>query len=317
VRVVFASFKGHEPASSPSDPGVVPLRRARDLVGRDADARRAWKGLVSMNESHASPTALSAGDAANPEGGPEGSAAVPAAPAAAAQSSGWTAGRITALVIGALLVLVSFGLLGAGGTTLWADRTQRDAGYVTTDVHEFSTSGSALATVPTDLGSAGTGRLYSPSVLGTVRIRVTPASSSSTLFVGIGPATDVDRYLAGVGHTLISDFRGNEAQEIAGGTPGSAPGTRDFWVASATGPGAQTLVWDPANGSWTVVVLNADGRPGINVAADLGARMPALPWIAVGVLVAGTVFLIGGALLIVGAIRRPARQPAGDAARAA
>jgi hypothetical protein len=39
--------------------------------------------------------------------------------------------------------------------------------------------------------------------------------------------------------------------------------------------------------------------------------VPALPWIAVGVLVAGTVLLIGGALLIAGAIRRPSRQPAG------
>ena len=31
--VVFAAFKGLEPASPPSDPSVVPLRRTRDLVG--------------------------------------------------------------------------------------------------------------------------------------------------------------------------------------------------------------------------------------------------------------------------------------------
>jgi hypothetical protein len=70
------------------------------------------------------------------------------------------------------------------------------------------------------------------------------------------------------------------------------------------------LVWDPTDGSWTVVVMNADGRPGIDVTADLGARVPALPWIAVGMLVAGTGFLVGGGLLIAGAIRRPAFQPA-------
>jgi hypothetical protein len=64
-------------------------------------------------------------------------------------------------VIGGLLVLLSLALLGTGGTALWADRTQRDAGYVTTDVHQFSTSGSALMTEPTDLGSAGVGWLYS------------------------------------------------------------------------------------------------------------------------------------------------------------
>ena len=31
--------------------------------------------------------------------------------------------------------------------------------------------------------------------------------------------------------------------------------------------------------------------------------MPALPWIALGVLIAGALFLAGGALLIAGAIR--------------
>jgi hypothetical protein len=50
---------------------------------------------------------------------------VPQRPQAAAHPSGWTGGRITAVVTGALLALVSLALLGAGGTVLWAD-TQRD-----------------------------------------------------------------------------------------------------------------------------------------------------------------------------------------------
>ena len=245
------------------------------------------------------------------EGGPEAPAAVrppqaaaPPRPEAAARPSGWTAGRITTLVIGVLLVLVALVLLGAGGTALWADRTQRDAGYVTTDVHEFSTSGAALATVSTELGSAGFGWLYSPSVLDEVRIRVTPTSPDRALFVGIGPATEVDGYLAGVRHTVITEFWGDKTEAIDGGESASAPGTQDFWVASATGAGPQTVVWEPADGSWTVVVMNADGRPGIDVGADLGARMPAVLWIAVGVIIAGAIFGAGGALLIVGAIRR-------------
>jgi hypothetical protein len=209
-------------------------------------------------------------------------------------------------VIGVLLALVSLGLLGSGGTVLWADSTQRDAaGYLTTGVHEFAASGSALATERIDLGSTGTGWLYSPALLGTVRIRVTPVRSGPALFVGIGPSADVDRYLAGMSHTLISDFWTGKVQGASGGgTPGSAPGTQGFWAASATGPGPQTLRWDPASGSWTVVVMNAGGRPGIHVRADLAATMPTLPWIAAGLLAAGAVFLAGGALLMAGAIRR-------------
>jgi hypothetical protein len=264
-----------------------------------------------MNDGRLSPTAPPEAGAARLEelpgpatGGPTRPAESPPRPEAAARPSGWTARRITALVIGGLLVLLSLGLLASGGTALWADRTQRDAGFATTDVHEFSTSGSALATEPTDLGSAGTGRLYSASLLDKVRIRVTPASTPGPLFVGIGPSTNVDRYLAGVDHTVITEFWGDKTENVAGGPAASAPGTQDFWVASATGSGPQTLTWDPTDGSWTVVVMNADGRSGIDVKADLGARIPSLLWIAVGFLGAGVVLAVGGALLIAGAIRR-------------
>ena len=267
--------------------------------------------MVAVNESRVSPTVPSERDAARREkllppavGGAGGPAHAPARPEAVARPSGWTAGRITALTIGALLVLLSLSLLGSGGTAVWADRTQLDGGYVTTDVHEFSTSGAALATEPTQLGSPGVGWLYSPGVLGKVRIRVTPAGSGSPLFVGIGPSAEVDRYLAGVKRTVISEFFEDKAQAVDGGRLSQAPpGAKDFWVASATGSGSQTLEWDPADGSWTVVVMNADGRPGIDVGADLGARMPAVLWIAVGVLAAGAIFLAAGALLIAGAIR--------------
>jgi membrane protease YdiL (CAAX protease family) len=49
--------------------------------------------------------------------------------------------------------------------------------------------------------------------------------------------------------------------------------------------------------------MKADGEPGVDVGADLGARIPAALWIALGLFVVGTVFLIGGGLLIAGAVR--------------
>ena len=244
-----------------------------------------------MSETHVSPTAI------------------------AARPSGWTAGRIAALAIGIFLVLVALTLVGAGGTALWADRTQRDGGYATTDLHEFSTSGSALATVPTDLGSPGVAWLYSPSLLGKVRIRVTPTSGDAPLFVGIGPSNDVNRYLAGVHHTVITEFWDDETDTVDGGTPSSPPEAQDFWAASATGPGTQSVVWEPTDGSWTVVVMNADGRPGIDVGADLGAKVAALPWIGLGVLIGGAVLLAGGALLVIGAVRRSEREGSSHAER--
>jgi hypothetical protein len=230
----------------------------------------------------------------------------PPAPKAAPGAARWTASRIAPLVIGALLVLVSLVLLGGGGTGMWAYLGKRDGGYVTTGVHKFSTAGSALATKPTDLGSAGVRWLYSPTLLGKVRIRVTPVSTGPPLFVGIARPKDADRYLAGVDRTVINEFFGDEVKPVGGGPVRSAPAAQDFWVASSSGTGARSLVWKPTDGTWTVVVMNADGRPGVDIGADLGARTPALPWIALGLLVAGVIFMAGGALLIVGAIRRRA-----------
>ena len=222
--------------------------------------------------------------------------------AVAARPSRWTAGRIAALAIGSLLVLLSLCLLGAGGTGLWADRTQRDDGYATTDVHHYSTAGSALATKRTELGAAGLGWLYAPGILGKVRVRVTP-ENPRPVFVGIGPSAEVDRYLATVKHTVISDFWSDDVETVGGGVPRSAPGLQDFWVASESGSGKQSLVWNPAGGDWTVVVMNADGRPGLDVGADLGAKVPALLWVAIGLLLGGAIFFAGGGLLIVSAVR--------------
>ena len=245
-----------------------------------------------MSHSEASPVPLS--DDAEPTASAAGT---------------WTPGRVAAAAIGSVLLLFALVLLGSGGTALWADRTQRDGGYVTSDLHAFSTFGSALATEETELGAAGVGWLYGPGLLGKVRIRVTPRRADSTVFVGIGRSADVDAYLAGVDRTVISEFFEDKTERVDGGRAPSAPGSQDFWVASATGAGPQRVLWDPEDGSWTVVVMNADGQPALDVDADLGARMPALPWIALGVLLGGAVLAAGGGLLLASALRRRTADP--------
>jgi hypothetical protein len=267
-----------------------------------------------VTESPRSSTTVTPGDAPQPEP-PADRVPMLSAPAISVRRSGWTPGRITAFVIGALLVLVSVGKLVSGAVVLWAGRYLRDSGYVTTNVRAFSTNGAALATEPVELGSPGVGWLYSRLVLGEVRIRVTSVSSGAALFVGIGPSAAVDRYLAGVNHTSISDFWTNKMQTIDGGAPGSAPGTDDFWVASSTGTGPRTLTWVPTNGSWSLVVMNADGRPRVDVRADLGATMPALRWIGVALLMGGVLFFVVGVLLMVGATRRSRARGLGRADR--
>jgi hypothetical protein len=235
---------------------------------------------------------------------------VPAAPGARPAAGGWTGGRIVAVVVGALLALIAAGLLAGGGFLLWADRTQRDAaGYLVSSQQELSTGTYALASEGIDIRVEGPGWLFPKGVLDRVRIRVTPIDPATSAFVGIGPTSDVERYLEGVRYATVENIAHLEDTSIhAGGPPATAPTDQTFWVASSSDTGTRSLVWDVRSGSWTIVVMNTDGAAGIDIRADAGAKIPALGWIAGGLLIAGGVFLAIGLALLVGATVRAGRS---------
>ncbi len=229
--------------------------------------------------------------------------------AAGAPRLGWTGGRIVALVAGCLAGLVALGLLTAGGAATWLNVSERDAaGYVTSPEQVFVTPTSALTSGEIDLGTSD---VAAPAdVLGTVRIRVTATDPSRAVFVGIAPRSAADAYLAGVGHAVITGWTSTRAAppSSAAGLP-VRPATLGIWSAWSSGLGTQQVTWRPTAGSWTVVVMNADGRRGVSVRADAGATIPALRWIAVGLLVGGALLLVAAVLLVVGSARRASRRP--------
>ena len=175
----------------------------------------------------------------------------------------------------------------------------------------------AHATIPHLLKAADSeprhvASLLVPSTwLGTVRIQVVSADQGVPVFVGIARDVAVRRYLHGAAFSQISDF-GREAVPVTagGGAPRTAPIHARIWAASASGTGPQTVRWKAQTGTWSVVVMNADGSKGVDVAATAGATVPALIWIASGLLIAGGVFLAIAVLLIVLGVRRPRRREA-------
>jgi hypothetical protein len=88
----------------------------------------------------------------------------------------------------------------------------------------------------------------------------------------------------------------------------------------ASGPGTQTLTWAVTSGDWMVIAMNADGARPVSVQVNVAATLPALPWIAAGLLAGGLAFLAGGLVLIAVPLRRasgPHGQRPGDAGRRA
>jgi hypothetical protein len=226
-------------------------------------------------------------------------------------SSGMSAGRIVALVIGILLLLPGLGLLAGGGALLWADLGNRTDGYVFSETDDFSTDGYALASERIELATDADWLPLS-AALGTVRAEVTAADPGSEVFIGIAPVSDGNAYLDGVEHAVIDDLGSGAVDEVAvsGGAPSGPPGQQDFWAAQASGPGTQRLDWEPAEGDWLFVVMSADGSAGVSIDARIGATVPALGGLAWGLLGAGAFLTLVGIVLLVVAIRRPAGRVA-------
>jgi hypothetical protein len=216
------------------------------------------------------------------------------------QRVGWTPARIVSAVMGAVLALCSLGLLGAGGVALWASTTQRHGGDINLGTWSYRSSGYAVASNTADPYGA-TGGLPAPrSLLGTVRIRVTPAHGTGPVFAGLAPAAPASRYLAQVGYDTVRGITRHHATYTThrGGAPASLPAQAGIWAAQATGPGTQTLTWPDRSGNWTVVAMNADGSRPVAVRISVAAALPSLPWIAAGLLVGGILVLATGVLLI-------------------
>jgi hypothetical protein len=112
------------------------------------------------------------------------------------------------------------------------------------------------------------------------------------VFVGIARARDVFAYLGAVNHEVGSalDLSPSAYNQVAGGRPAAAPGSLSIWDAKAAGSGDVSLTWKPRAGNWRIVLMNADATPGVQAQVRVGARLPHLLWIGIGLL-GGAAFL--------------------------
>jgi hypothetical protein len=157
---------------------------------------------------------------------------------------------------------------------------------------------------------AGGGWDAASALIGSVRIRVTPAGGTGPAFVGIAPAAAADRYLTGVAYTTVNgtaDHHGTYT-EHAGSAPAVSPARAGIWTVQAAGPGTQTLTWAVKSGDWMVVAMNISGSQPVSMQVNVAATLPALPWIAAGLLVGGLACLAGGVVLIAVPLRRVSGQ---------
>ncbi len=142
------------------------------------------------------------------------------------------------------------------------------------------------------------------SFAGEVRIRVTATRPGTPVFAAIAPAGAVSRYLSGVSYTSVTALGDHGVTQHRGSLVPASPSAALGWAAQVRGAGPQTLRWAARSGGWTVVVMmNADGSPGVTIRADIGVTSPVLPWLAAELLAAGLLADLTGAVLVVAPVR--------------
>ena len=222
---------------------------------------------------------------------------------------------IALIVTGSLASLFALGLL-AVGTLAFVGESQKDSdGYLSTDTHQFEGGTRALATENLDVDLDAGDFVLDTEDLGKVRLEV-ESRNDKPVFVGIARTSDVDDYLAGVSHTTVTDVNTSpfdaDYDDRAGDRRPVAPTDSHVWAASEHGSGKQTLHWQIEDGDYSVVVMNADGSPGVDADVSTGANVPFLDEIGWSALASGGFVLVLGIALLVMGIRRPG-SPTGTA----
>ncbi|MEZ5268187.1 MAG: DUF4389 domain-containing protein [Microthrixaceae bacterium] len=241
----------------------------------------------------------------------------PAAPTSAAeQGKGGNEGThrsvpvgwVVMVVVGGIITLLSLGPLLGGGLLIAADATQKDSdGFFTSPDGRLETTSYAITSDEIDLGADPTDNDTRFDLGDFVTIRMDVESSSeSPVFVGIGPQADVARYLKGVERATVEDLSFDpfsvRYRYEAGGAPSGEPTGEDFWVASAHGPGRQTLEWARER-----QLVGGDNERRRRTRRECRRRhRRESPWVlrvGVGLAVAGVIaLLVGATLLVVGVI---------------
>jgi len=209
-------------------------------------------------------------------------------------------------VTGALALFGALVMLITGVAIQVIDDASRRDGYLTSDQIPVTTAGHAVATQRLDFEDIAPLWPDIDRLLGDVRLRATGAAGKD-IFIGVAPADRAASYLAGVRHATLTELAdpATTYADHAGGAPSGRPADQDFWLSKASGPGTQAVEWPMQDGSFAVVVMNADGSAGVAAMVDAGATVPVQD-AAAKLLLIGSVLpaVLGLVLILIGFRRR-------------
>lgn len=216
--------------------------------------------------------------------------------------------KVLLLIVGVIFLFVGIGLLVGGGGALWANSALTDdEGYLTTKTLGIDQGSYAVVTEPADV-DIGSAWVWDWGNLVTFKVEGSNDDPSKNIFIGVAEERYLDDYLRDVAHDEITDFDVRpdrlEYRHITGDSEPDAPTTQTFWRESARGSGTRSLQWELESGNWVLVLMNEDGSAGIDLSVVLGAKVPWLFGVGIGLLVGGIVVLAISVIMVYFSVRR-------------
>jgi hypothetical protein len=238
----------------------------------------------------------------------------------------WSAGRIILVIIGAIFLLTSFGMIAGGVSIRVLQESVVDSqGYIMSGVKQVTSNSYAIVVENIDINIAEPsdpfGREITRAIgrdLGNIVTFKLIANSNNAkpVFIGLASLTDVAPYLGSVNfdQALVGEWNYNPQEpnfpnfnlvNHPGIAPSTVPNLYSYWLAHTTGVNNAVMTWGLEPGNYWLVIMNEDASRGVNVDLQMGAKAPILNTVSDVLLVFGVLIGLAGALMIYyGAIRR-------------
>jgi len=214
-------------------------------------------------------------------------------------------GKIFLIVISVLILLAGLASMIGGGALTWSNYFLKDDdGFYSSKAADINRDSFAITTSPADI------ELDPHWVLNwvekvKVKFTATNKTEGKETFIGIAKEETLSDYLGDSDYDEIEEFRtknlSSEPQisykrHSGNSAPETPPTSLKSWTASAHGDGQQVLEWRLEEGTYSMVLMNADGSRGLKFSGSVGVKIPVIPGLGLGLLIGG-LFLIALAFL--------------------
>lgn len=196
--------------------------------------------------------------------------------------------RVVLVIVGILLLLFGLGSIAIGtGIVVGAGSD----GEFSAEAGNANGDGKALVFNDFAVDTGGT----SDTLSGLADLTVGAKSTNGKrLFIGVGPVNQVNQYLSGFPHDIVSDISsdsgGTKVIPVPGKDQPAPPMDQSFWTVRAQGNSPRISI-DPA-ATQTLVVMNADTSEQVAIDLQVGVKSRFLFPAGIGLIVVGAIFVL-------------------------